>query len=671
MALATGFVQDLSVSRLYLPESLVKAERAQEAEAARKERGRFMSNLDPEARRQSRGQFFSQYGKAERWNQAGAQEKPPDEPSFMYLRNMYSDSLMDQIIVMRRQQQVRSVCRRTRNPDTQLGWRVTHVDHEQPDFKETDEIKRRCRAMEDIIENGLTPEIHPGGFADFMSSAVQEELIVDRKVMVRFKDRSGYPRQYHLVDGTTIKPISKVLYEWIEEHNQDHELDHFGPSIWSVAALGLSEDLGIDLTNAAYVQEIDGAIKCAWTADQMDVDITHPSVEINRLSYGYGSCFQRSTKAAEILISLWDYNDGLLNTNYPENLLLLFGDYSPQGLEAFIRQVTSQVGKRDWSRLAVVPADQEFKADVKKIRDSPRDMMFDRMSQLLLAVKCAAYGMHPSEINVEGFGDGEGSLNEPNEETQIAERKEEGFHGLLGHAADWLNRSIVTPRDPDLRMGWVTSQKTEQARVEVNVQRTASYGTINEARTSENKPRIEEKWADQPLWAAQITMQGDQQKAQMEQQGRMQDRQMAQQQQADVDSQAAEHEHKERIAQTPKPLPAGAEEPGKPGGSRPKEKTGGGSWGGGAASGGETKAASHQVTWTWRRQPKLRTLTDGRLVVRVGGRIYTVETTPYGATYRAPSGGIILHTDRVPGSPEEAALELEGALEEARGGVPA
>lgn len=661
-----SYVQDIA-SGLYLPPSLIKARQDAQEQQAQKERGKFFASLSPQAQREARGRFFSQYGKAERWNQAGAQEKPPDEPSFMYLRGQFSDSLIDQIIVMRRQQQVRSVARRVRNPETELGWRVVHVDHDQPDFEETDEIRRRCAEMEDLLENGPTPEVHPGGLSDFLVAAVQEQLIVDRKAMVCFKDRTGAPRQFHLIDGTTIKPVSRVLWEWLEQQNRDHVLDQFGPSIWAVAAATLSEELGVDLTRAAWIQEVDGGITGAWTPDQMSVDITSPSVEINRLAYGYGSCFQRSKTATDLLIDLWQYNQGLMDIDYPEQALFLFGDYSPQGLEAFTRQITSQVGRRNWSRLAVIPSDLEFKADVKKLRETPKDMLWDRLLQVLLAVKCAAYGMHPSEINVEGFGDGEASLNEPKEETQIAERKEEGFHGLLQDQADWLNRAIVMPRNPDLRMVWVTSRDTEQARVQINVERTASYGTINEARVAENKPPLKEEWADQPLWAAQITLQSSAQaqvqQQGMEQQARIQERQSAQQQVGEAESQQAEHEHEERLATMPKPEQEGPNSPTGKASTRPRTQT------------REAKAASAGVRMIVRthgapqrmeeREPESSTLR-----IRVRGRTYTVKASGDGATYRAPNGAIVLHSDRVPMSPEEAVRELETALEEA-GGVPA
>ena len=651
------FIQDLR-SGLYLPDTFTRSQK-QLAEAAEK---------------QARGKFFSAMGKAERYNQAGAQEKPPDEPSFRYLRDAYYESVIDQICVMRRQQQVRALCRRVRNPETEVGWQVVHIDHDRPDFEETDEIRTRCAEMEDIIENGPTPEVHPGGFADFAVASVEEELVVDRKTLIRFKDRAGFPRQFHLVDGATVKPIVRVLYEWIEEHKGEE--NQWGPDMWDVAAESLSYEVGFDLTRAAYVQEVDGVIVAAWSADQIDIDITNPAVEINRLAFGRGSAFQRSMTLTDLAISMVDYNRGLFSVDYPENALFLFGDYSPSGLEAFTRQLTSQVGNRNWSRLAIIPADQEFKASLQKLRDTPKDMVFDRLWQLVIALKAAAYIMHPSEINAAGYESEAPAMNQPNEEKQIAYAKEEGLHGLVRHNADWINRAIVRPRYPDLRMRWHVRLDTERERVEMANMRVQQYGSINEARKAENKSPIAKPWADYPMQIAAIYAQAETQQQALQMQ-----------QKAASQQQAAERAHETDMAsqESAERLAAGE--------SRPREQSGQQSWPRGNAGpvrgvGQKRRQASAAAQRGATGLPRTSTehglqesarrvvvsargmhaeADDGRIRLKVRGRTYLLESGPYGATWRAPNGAVVLHSDRVPDSPEGAAAELEEALEDARG----
>lgn len=546
--------------------------------------------MSQQGEREARGKFFSQMGKSERYSQAGAQEKPPDEPSFRYLRDAYYESQIDQIIVARRQQQVRGVARYVPgDSDTRIGWTVRHRDAENPRFKETADIKRRCAEVAAIIDHP-TKEIHPVGFTDVATSATEEELILDRRAMVLFPDRQGLPMQYHLVAGDSVKPIVRVLYEWIEEHKGEE--NQWGPDMWDVAAESLSYEVGFDLTKAAWVQEIDGVITAAWTAEQMNVAQVFPSVEINRLAYGRGSLFQRSLTLTDLWISLIDYNRGLFSIDYPEQMLLLFGDYSPAGVEAFTRQLTSQVGNRNWSRLAVVPADPEFKAQLQKLRDTPKDMLWPELMRTIIALKAAVYSMHPSEINFETGNDGRPTLNGGTQETQIANAKEEGFDSLLHHQSDWMNRTLVWPRYDDLEMVWRNlHRETEQIRIKLALDRVASYWTINEGRKQENLDPIAEPWADMPLPLAL-----EAQKAALA----------------------------PSMPSVDKNAPPGAKAPQEA--SEPEE--------------------FGPVKKSWDRTPgrMATTAEDGSWIVLVDGRRYRVLVTPYGTRVMAVNGAVLFQT---------------------------
>ncbi len=600
-----------SSSGLLIPDSIAKSRAA----------------LSEQAEQQARGKFFSSMGRAERYNQAGAQEKPPDEPSYRYLLDAYWESQIDQIIVARRQQQIRSVARRIINDsDTKIGWTVQHREHDSPTYKESTDVKRRCEIMAQIIDHP-TKEIHEGGFADFAVTSVEAELVMDRKAAVVFADRRGYPALYHAVSGDSIKPIVRVLYQWVEEHRgEEHQ---WGPDMWDIAAESLSYQVGFDLTKAAWVQEIDGVITAAWTQNEMSIAQVFPSVEINRLAYGRGSLFQRSLTLTDLWISLIDYNRGLFSINYPENALFLFGDYSPAGLEAFSRQLTSQVGTRNWQRLAIIPADPEFKATIQKLRDTPKDMMWPELMRVLVALKTGIYSMHPSEINMAMDSGKSTSLSEPNQEAEIAYAKEEGFDALLHHMSDWINRFLVWPRWPDLEMVWVNlHRETETARVKAAIDRVGSYWTINEARKQENLPELTDDWADMPLPIALGA-----QKAVTSQAGGGPGAEAGTA--GDTQSSVKAQERapvlpppKEAKPQTPDPV---------------------------------TKSAP-----IWRPHIPSATTPEGFWRVQVGGRRYLIEVTPYGTRYHGPNGGIVFSVSDRARNPEEAVAWLDEMLEGAK-----
>ncbi len=582
---------------LLLPEALAKSR----------------AELSERAERQARGKFFSQLGRAERYNQAGAQEKPPDEPSFRYLRDAYFESSIDQLCVARRQSQVRAAARRIESDeDTRIGWTVRHKRHNSPGFKETADIRRRCEEVAQIIDHP-TASLFPDGFADFAVFEAEEELVIDRKVMVLFKDRLGRPALYHAIDGSTVKPIVRVLYAWIEEHLGE-QANQWGPDMWDLAMESLSYEVGFDLTKAAWVQEIDGVITAAWAKDELSVRQEFPSVEINRVAYGRGSLFQRSLTFTDLWISLIDYNRGLFDIHYPENLLLLFGDYSPAGVEAFTRQLTSQIGNRNWQRLAVVPADPEFKAQVQKLRDTPKDMLWTDLSRLIIAAKCAFYSMHPSEIN---FGEDRehGALSEPNQEAQMAYAKEEGFDAILHHQSDWLNRAIVWPRYDDLEMVWLNlHRESEEQRIKLATQRVDKYWTIDEARKQENLPPLADGRGALPLPLA------------------------LQDQQADL--------------QPKLPMNAdGSDANGQPRGEPPKP--------------GKTPKLKKSAP-IWRPRVPSATTPEGWWRVQIGGRRYLIERTPYGTRYHGPNGALVFHTSDRARNVEEAAEWLEQMIEGAK-----
>lgn len=465
------------------------------------ERIRKARELARERRRTMYGQFFSDWNKLTGLTMTGAMDKPANEVSFSFLRDAFERSAIDQIIVNARLMQVKQVARRSLDPYTQPGFKVVHERHFEPDFQETEDIKRRCRECEEVILNP-NKAIHPSGFKDFMMAAVREELIIDRKAMIIFRDRVGRPAKYHLIDGSTIKPRMEVLMPWLKKNFDKYTKDvKFEDFIYNMnatsqamewAAQAASEDknfnpMGIDLTKAAYVQEIDSHIVAGWTEDEISIDITNPSIQINKLAYGQGSLFQQSLEVTAAWINAWTYNEELFRTNYPESMLLLFGDYDPNGLEAFKREMYGEAGQAAWQRLAILPADPDYKAELVKLRDAPKDMLFDSLLHFIINLKCASYRMHPSTINFSVDRNGSNYLFEGNQNQTIELAQEEGFQTILQNMADWLTRALVKPRYDDLRVIWVGLQKEdEREKIEILEKKVTHWMTIDEARQAEN-----------------------------------------------------------------------------------------------------------------------------------------------------------------------------------------
>ncbi len=443
---------------------------------------------DEQARR-IRGRFFSDYRRFDASlgaHGASIQEKPSGTPTFRLLRWLARESPIDRALIDARIAQVRRVARPCWVPGKQAGFRVVHKRHDDPNFPATDAIRYRCLEVMHRLER-VTPTVH-ATIRDFFTIATEEELVLDRKAMVIYRDRLGRPTQFHLVDGATIKPALAALLPYMQAHE-----------LWDYerAAQRYSEELNnpdVDLTTAAWVQEIDGRPVATWRAEEMSVDITNPTVEIDKVLYGR-SVLEKSLAITATLGNILRYNNELFRTNFPEGVLVLFGDYSPEGLEAFKRQVLAeQAAGGNW-RLPVIlggPANEGIDAKYLKVRDTPRDAMFMELFLQHVALKCAAYRAHPSILNIQVMGGQANSvIFQVNEEYAIGLAQEEGFHGLLDSFASWLTRALVKPIYPDLILIWDGLDRLpERERVQLRAQQVATYMTLNEVRAVEDLPPL-------------------------------------------------------------------------------------------------------------------------------------------------------------------------------------
>lgn len=432
--------------------------------------------LEQEMRAKAKtGKFFSNYALTNGRSGLGY-DKPASTIQFELLRAAREKSLIDKIIIMARIAQIKQVAKRCLAPGKQLGYRVVHESHADPNYSPTADTIRRCKEMEKIIEN-VNPVIHPNGFVDFAAVAVDQELTYDRKCCIISRDRTGLPVQFHLVDGTTVRPVIQVLFEYQEKYKVTRDK----------AFYDIYRNYGLDLTNAAYVQVINGQLVASWTADEMSVNITNPSVEIDKWAYGAGSQLEQSLAATTTWLNAWAYNDGLFNQDSPESLLMLYGDVDPVGLGAFQRQILDQSGSGDYQKIPVIPADENFKAELIKIRELPKDIQFAEFLRIIVQLKAAAYRAHPSIVNfrIDKGSTGGLSIGNNSEDEFMKDAKEEGFYSLAHAQAAWLTKILIKPRYDDLVMIYEVNVEDEARRIELLTKQTAVGMTFNEARRAQ------------------------------------------------------------------------------------------------------------------------------------------------------------------------------------------
>ena len=439
----------------------------------------------------TRGQWFSNYGPTVNnlGSLSGTLRKPLDTPPFGMLRQVARESLIDRAIISRRVEDIKGISRRIVVPGKQRGWRVVHRRFDDPNFDSHDDnIQRRCREVEGLLDRPM--KVYHKTFRDFLTVAVQEELILDRRAMVLTRDHRGRPSEFYLLPGDTILPVLYVIMPWMAKKGISNE---------RVARMILSEQfskkagISIDISEAAYVQEVDGQVVAAWKDDEIDVEWTNPSGELNRWGFGT-SLLEQSLQATSLLLNMFNFNKDMFRPGFPSRMLVLSGDYSAEGLSAFERQILGQGGANTpRSKMPVLPGPADMKAQVLDLVNTPSDMQFEQFFRLMTSIKCSFFGMHPSRLNLSDRGPESMIMGTGNATSEVSQTiNEEGLYSILESNADWLTRTLIHPYYDDLVMIFDGLHEQNEQIVLQNLQVEATWSTKNEIRARRNLPQLTE-----------------------------------------------------------------------------------------------------------------------------------------------------------------------------------
>lgn len=426
-------------------------------------------------------------------NPARASRKPVNTLAFPALRMLGRWSIIDRLIINARKAQARRFARICDVPGKQLGFRVVHRRYQDPEFdSDTDDIRKRCAEMEEVLRHPSYPPHQ--NFGDWLENAIEEELVIDRKCLVLPKSRRGRVRSYHLVDGATVMPRIEAIGRWmianrVEEPDPEVAARKMQAQLWMQPPLDQAgRPYQVNLLDAEYVQMIDERVVEAWEEDQMVVSIAHPTVEWDQWGYGR-SMLEDSYSLSLLFLDALRYNKNLFDTHFPEAILVIGGtEMDEEGTESFRERYLDFDPNEASTRMPVVSAGPDGQAQLLRLRDSLREMAFPELLRMIANLKCAAYRMHPSTINVTPEGQGGAVVSmDSSQGEEIGQATEEGFHSLMQGLADLLTHAIVAPVYDDLIViveG--LDRENEQAfisRMEFEMQ----FSSMNEMRANLNK----------------------------------------------------------------------------------------------------------------------------------------------------------------------------------------
>lgn len=488
---------------LFLPDSTLELEEYGEALLEKAQRGvpftpgeeRIYKKMRSVAATVAKGSVFSPFYRSTFTNLVnyGAADKPVGTVSPSFLRETARKSLVDSLIINARLFQVRQVARRVIVEGKQKGFKVRHKRHSDPQFEMTPAIRNTALLIEEALEGALDRSVHPSGIRDFLVQSVQGELILDRKVMVIQRDNLGRPLNYYLLPPETVKPRLQVLLSHMPENAgvmSARGMKRYSRSDFEAAAGHIFEQFGVDVSNAAYVQEVENVVLGAWAADEISVDIISPSDELNMWGWGI-SPLERSLEATTFLLQAFYYNRQQFLTRYPEAFLIFHGDVDDEGLEAFKTQIYAEVGPQGNQRLPVFATGdaQSVKAELLKVRDTLKDMDFVQLIRMCVGLKCCAYRAHPSLVNMspDQGTDSAPVISNSDQAFQVDLSQEEGLGSLIQNQGDWWTAALVAPcgawADYEVIFD-TTPQPTMKEHIEIWSQKLQNGYTVDEFRAA-------------------------------------------------------------------------------------------------------------------------------------------------------------------------------------------
>lgn len=436
-------------------------------------------------------------------------DKPLGTPQFEYLRRAFDVSIIDRIIVNARRMQIRRLANIETPTSNSVGLTVRHRHWDDPiaatDTPQIQEREQDARALVKNYDRAFHQDL-----GAFLCAAVEDILVYDRLVIAKDRDFKGRVQRYWSLDPIYIRPVIEALKPLVQKKAKDERLPveavynrlEYDSRMREQMLDQMSETvrastgMDMDLTQAAYIQVIGNhQITGCWRQEEMDVYVTNPRNRVNYWGYGL-SAFEMSLETTDMILSAWNFNKNLFNQEYPENLLLLGGGYDTESLKTFKARLKA-AGRGQDKRLGILSAETDDNqsvaslANLVKLRDSPRDMAFMEMLTLAINMKCAAFSMHPTTINIREMAGGGGFSFQQSgsEEYKISQAQEQGFHSLVHMLCRFLTQSLISDFDDEMQIIPLHLEDEDDAKRAEILQRRDEM-TVNEKRRAAGLPEL-------------------------------------------------------------------------------------------------------------------------------------------------------------------------------------
>jgi hypothetical protein len=396
----------------------------------------------------------------------------PAAMSFDALRAMVDQTPVLNAVVMTRIRQVQRFCR-VQESGEGMGFTIRHVDKDhQISASEKESIGLLNKFMANCgweFNARNRRKLRRDNFGNMMGKLVRDSLVLDScAIETEFKrNRDAGMDGMAAIDGSTIRLTAEGGYRGNE--------DIFA------------------------VQVIQGAIRTAYTYDDLIYDPRNPRSDILVGGYGLGETELLVRVVTGFLNAMTHNITGFDRNAIPKGVLHLSGDYTQDDLVAFRRYWNSMVKgtNSQWSVPVLISKDQESKASFEKFGVDYDEMHFSKWMTFLASLICAIYGMSPAEINFDAFSGGNSSpLSGSDTAEKLADSKDKGLRPLLSYFENLFTDYVANDFSDKYVFRWTGLDDKD---VETKEKRAGLILTLNEMRAQEGYDAIEGDLGDAPL----------------------------------------------------------------------------------------------------------------------------------------------------------------------------
>lgn len=484
--------------------------------------------------------------------------------SYDVMRQVSKQLAVISAIINTRIAQVCAFCspaRMMRN-STGLGFEIRHKD---PDKKLTASEKRFIIKLENFVLNcGRTnSNKHANdrdGFDAFTKKFIRDMMELDQGCFEIVPSRKGEPFEFIAVDSATIRLAAddQQLGSKNKLATPQRNLADIYPTMGNdrlrLQLMGRRSSAAKE--KVTHVQVVRGQIENVYRRGEMGFCVMNPRSSIYANGYGVSN-IELLVRIITAHLFAEQYNINAFNQgSIPKGILNIRGEnIPPEQMESFRRQWIANVTAV--GNAFRTPVMQSEGLDYINLQGTNQEMEYQNWIEYLVRVSCGVWGIDPAEIGFEFTGPAQANPQfDTQAEWKIQKSKDRGLRPLLRFYAQSLSKNIIDRIDDHFYLDFIgLDELSQKERLEQRQQEVSSYKTLNEVRSMEDLPDVEDGDVilnPTYLQFKQMLMN----KEQMEQQ--QQQEQQMQQQQAQQPQQGQEDQPPPPGVQGPAPMGEGA-----------------------------------------------------------------------------------------------------------------